>query len=80
MSKKSTLRIRSYSISTKVSISIDVVYNCNIVLTVQRRIRLNVNLNKMRKLLLGKFFTETANKLVLTMIKSKKDQKKVQRV
>jgi hypothetical protein len=34
----------------------------------------------MRKLLLGKFFTETANKLVVTMIKSKKDQKKVQRV
>jgi len=49
-------------------------------LTIQSRIRLNVNLNRMRKLLLGKFFTETANKLVVTMIKSKKDQKKVQKV
>jgi hypothetical protein len=77
MSKKSTSRIRSYSMSTKVSIA-DV--NLNIVLTIQSRIRLNVNLNRMRKLLLGKFFTETANKLVVTMIKSKKDQKKVQKV
>ncbi len=78
MSKKLTSRIRSYSISTKVSII--VVIKFDIVLTIQSRIRLNVNLNRMRKLLLGKFFTETANKLVVTMIKSKKDQKKVQKV
>lgn len=34
----------------------------------------------MRIILLGKFFTETTSKLVVAMIKSKKDQKKVQKV
>jgi|LauGreDrversion4_2_1035121.scaffolds.fasta_scaffold361483_1 hypothetical protein len=34
----------------------------------------------MRKILLGKFFSDTANKMIVSMIKSKKDQKKVQKV
>jgi len=78
--KKANIKNLIIQYCTKSKLTLSVLSPVFIVLIIQSRIRQNINLTRARMFLLSKYFSETAQKMTLSLVKTKKDQKKVQRI